>query len=256
MDTGKITLVGAGPGDPGLITVKGLEAIQSADVILYDALLDQKVMDNANENVIKIFVGKRARKHTYPQDEINAMLVKYALENKQVVRLKGGDPFILGRGHEEIEYAEKYGIETEVIPGVSSATALAAMHGIPLTKRGITPGFVVISAVNSDGQLNQEFNDLVKTSLTLVVLMGLARLAEICALFESVNKKSVPVYIIQNGSFENEKSVYGTIETIQNKVEEAGISTPAVLIIGEVAALKANTGLLYEKQSLSHIFES
>ena len=243
MRKGKITLVGAGPGDPELITVKGLKAIQSADVILFDALLDPNLMDKIPEKVTKIFVGKRADNHVYTQTEINKLLVKYGREKKQVIRLKGGDPFILGRGHEEIEYAKGQGIETEVIPGLSSATALAALHGIPLTKRGVTPGFIVISAVNSDGLLNHDLHDLVKTTLTLVILMGLSRLPEICAIYESANKNKMSIYIIQNGSLLNEKSVGGTIETIQKKVEQAGITTPAVIIIGEVVSLRTNPGL-------------
>src|SRR5262249_35088791 len=151
-----LTLVGAGPGDPELITLKGLNALKSADVILYDALIHPALLDNAKQDAIKINVGKRAGNHGCDQDEINRLIVFYASKHGHVVRLKGGDPFVFGRGYEEIEYAEKSGISTSVIPGLSSSTSLTGLQKIPLTHRGLTESFYVLTGTTSSHQLSKD----------------------------------------------------------------------------------------------------
>jgi uroporphyrin-III C-methyltransferase len=235
---GKLVLVGAGPGDPELITIRGLKAIKQANVILYDALIDERLLENAPENCEKIFVGKRGYQQSLSQMKINEMCVEYCKSNNHVIRLKGGDPFIFGRGHEEVEYAALFGIESEVIPGLSSITSLSTLHGVPLTRRNITSGFTVVTAVNKDGDLTDELIDAVKKDLTLVILMGLKKLNKICDLYKVRNKEKLPVMIIQNGSLPNEKCVVGTIETIEVSVVDKNINSPAIIIIGEVVGVK------------------
>lgn len=235
---GKLILVGAGPGDPELITVKGLKAVKSADVILYDALIDKKILEEAKDGAEKIFVGKRGYDKSTSQDNINKMCVKYVQQDKVVVRLKGGDPYIFARGHEEVEYAASFNLDSEVIPGLSSSTSLATIQGVPLTLRGITGGFSVISAVNKEGELTEELKNTVRNTMTVVILMGFKRLAEICDLYRSVEKKTTPIMIIENGSMENEKSVIGTIESIEGLAQKNEMAPPAIIIIGDVINFK------------------
>jgi len=235
---GILVLVGAGPGDPDLITLKGLNAIKKADVILYDALIDKRLLEYAAEKCEKIFVGKRGYQKSLSQERINEMCVEYCKSNNYVVRLKGGDPFVFGRGHEEVEYAALFGIESKVIPGLSSITSLSTLQGVPLTRRNITSGFTVVTAVNKDVDLTDELINGIKSDLTLVVLMGLKKLGRICDLYKVRNKMELPVMIIQNGSLPNEKCVTGTIETIEQKVIDKNVSSPAIMIIGKVVGVK------------------
>ncbi len=243
---GKLILVGAGPGDPELITIKGLNALKKADVILYDALIEKKLLDNAAERCKKFFVGKRGYQKSLSQNEINEMCVEYCKSNSNVVRLKGGDPFVFGRGHEEVEYAALFGIESEVIPGLSSITSLSTLQGVPLTRRNIVSGFTVVSAVNKDGELAPEIKDATKSNLTLIILMGLKQLGRICELYKSQDKFDLPVMIIQNGSLPDEKCVSGTINTIEQEVADNNINPPAVIIIGDVVSVKKKEqGVIY-----------
>lgn len=235
---GKLILVGAGPGDPELITIKGLNRLKEAEVILYDALIDERLLAYAPAECIKIFVGKRGYQKSFSQEKINEMCVEYCNNYNHVVRLKGGDPFIFGRGHEEVGYAALFGIESEVIPGLTSITSLPTLHGIPLTRRNITSGFTVVTAVDKNGQLTAELRNAVNADLTLVILMGLKQLDKICSLFTANNKGKVPVMIIQKGSLPDEKTVIGTINTIQDEVRENNIEPPAIIVIGDVVKLK------------------
>jgi uroporphyrin-III C-methyltransferase len=232
----KLTLVGAGPGDPDLITVKGLKALQTADVVLYDALANEVLLEHTPQYCIKIFVGKRADKHAFTQLEINELCVQQALQNGHVVRLKGGDSFVFGRGHEEMMYAREKGIEVQVIPGVSSAIAVPASVGIPITRRGLSDSFWVLTGTTSDGDISQDLRFAVKTDATIVILMGLKNLSSIVACFKAENKHSLPVAVIQNGTLPNEKKVFATVETIEAAVKEHDIKAPAVIVIGKVAA--------------------
>ena len=233
----KISLVGAGPGDPELITVKGLKVLQSADVVLYDALSNPALLAEASENALKIYVGKRANWHRYSQAEINLMLVQYAYAYGHVVRLKGGDPFIFGRGHEELEYIDAFGIQTEIIPGISSCYAVPELQQVPLTKRGISESFWVITGTTSSGALSNDIALAAQSTATVVILMGMKKLPQIVQLFQEQGKGETPVLVIQNGSLPNERKALGTINTIVEEVQKEGLATPAIIVIGSVVDL-------------------
>jgi uroporphyrin-III C-methyltransferase len=210
----KLTLVGAGPGDPDLITVKGMKAIAQADVILYDALIDKDLLNYAKTDSIKIFVGKRGGKLSIKQEQINLLIVKHAYQYGDVVRLKGGDPFVFGRGHEEIEYAENFGILTEVIPGITSAISVPALQGIPVTRRGVSESFWVITGSTKEGKLSKDLELAAQSTATIIVLMGMNKLFEIVELYKRLNISETPVGIIQNGSTTSEVSGFGTMDDI------------------------------------------
>lgn len=230
----KLTLVGAGPGDQDLITVKGIKALADADVVLYDALVNEELLNYTSKDAIKIFVGKRAGLHYLQQHEINRLIVKYAKSHGHVVRLKGGDPFVFGRGLEELEYAAAHGVETKVVPGISSATSVPAMQNIPLTHRGVADSFWVVTGTTRSGGLSSDLQLAAQSSATVVVLMGMKKLAEIVNMFKSYNKQNTPVAIIQNGSRPDEKLGIGTIDTISEIAQKRGLSSPAIIIIGEI----------------------
>ncbi|MDR3006427.1 MAG: uroporphyrinogen-III C-methyltransferase [Sphingobacterium sp.] len=232
----KVTLVGAGPGDPELISLKGIKAIEKADVILYDALVNEELLDYAAPDCIKIYVGKRAEQLSTSQDEINRLLVDYALNYGHVVRLKGGDPFVFGRGGEEIDYVHQYGIETSVVPGISSAIGLTGLQQLPLTYRGISESFWVITGSRSDGSLSTDLYLAAESKATVVVLMGYGKLAEIVNIYRERNLHSLPIALIQNGSLPNEKVVFGTIDSILDESTEKRVGVPAIIVIGEVVA--------------------
>ncbi len=240
----KISLVGAGPGDPELITLKALKAIQQADVILYDALVNEAILEEASPNCIKIFVGKRAGKHSYKQDEINLLMVQNAYLHGHVVRLKGGDAFVFGRGHEELEFARAFNIETALIPGISSSIAVPELQEVPLTRRGINDSFWVMTATKSSGKLSGDIQLAAQSSATLVILMGIRKLPQIVNIFKELKKEKTPVMIVQNGSRSNEQFVVGTIEDIVAKANAANIGTPGIIVIGEV--VKLHPSLNYE----------
>ncbi|MDE5417581.1 uroporphyrinogen-III C-methyltransferase [Labilibaculum sp. DW002] len=229
-----LTLVGAGPGDPELISIKGANALKRAKVVLYDALVNPEILEYAPKNSLKVYVGKRANNHSHTQDEINKLIVDYSYKYGNVVRLKGGDPFIFGRGKEEAEYAELHGIKVAVIPGLSSATTLPALKGISLTSRGISESFWVLSGTTQNNQLASDIKLAAKSSATIVILMGRNKLSEIVEIFKNNNKSGVPVAVIQNGSLANEKTAISTIENIEKLVEQKNVGTPSIIIIGEV----------------------
>jgi uroporphyrin-III C-methyltransferase len=229
----KVTLIGAGPGDPDLITVKGVKALKNANVILYDALINRELLAYA-PNAKLIFVGKRKGLHSFTQDEINELIVRNAFEYGNAVRLKGGDPFIFGRGSEEIDYIESFGIETEVVPGISSSMAVPASQGISLTKRGVSESFWVITGTTSERKLSHDVYLAAQSTATVVILMGMSKLSEIVAIFKKFNKTEVPTAIIQNGTTKNEKLGLGTIDNIEEVVAQQQLSSPAIIVIGEV----------------------
>ncbi len=239
----KLTLVGAGPGDIDLITVKGSNALKAAKVILYDALVNPEFLSFAGPNAICINVGKRKGYHYYSQEEINELIITYGNTHGQVLRLKGGDSFVFGRGYEEVEHAQCYGFDTEVIPGLSSSIAVPASIGIPLTHRSITQSFAVVTGHTSEGQLPKELAVLASTNTTVVILMGMSKLPEIVAMFEKIRGSGEAIGIIQNGTYENQKQTLGTMSTILKRVESINIQNPAVIIIGEVVKLCNKTGI-------------
>lgn len=230
-------MVGAGIGDPDLITVKGMKALQNADAILYDALVNNALLDYAPEHCVKIYVGKRAHMHSHSQEDINQILIETAQKYKNVVRLKGGDPFVFGRGHEELEVAEAAGIKVEVIPGISSAIAAPEAAGIPVTRRGMSDSFWVMAGCNKDGTASEELKTAAKTDATVVLLMGVGKLKRIIDVYRTENKYDLPVAIIQDGSLMTQKTVIGTVDTIEDLAVEHNISTPSVIVIGKVASL-------------------
>ena len=231
--TPKLTVVGAGPGDAELITIKGVKALESANVVLYDALINRELLEYAPQ-AEHIFVGKRKDKHRYSQEEINELIVKYALERGHVVRLKGGDPFVFGRGSEEINYSKSKGLETAVVSGITSAISVPASVGIPLTQRGTSESFWVITGTTTQKKLSDDVRLAAQSSATVVILMGMSKLAEIVEIFSHFGKKEMPVGVIQNGTTVNEKSGFGTITTIEKVVSEKGLTAPAIIVIGEV----------------------
>ncbi len=230
----KITLVGAGPGDAELISLKGVRMLKSADVVLYDALVNPELLDFAPEDAIKVFVGKRSGDHSYSQQAVNKLMIDYALNYGHVVRLKGGDPFVFGRGFEELEIAASYSIPAEVIPGISSSISVPALQGIPVTHRGTSESFWVITGTTTNGEVSKDLYAAAKTDATIVVLMGVKKLKEIAAIFEKEGKGRLPVAVIQNGSMANEKVVVGTAATIAEAAADQKIDSPALIIFGEV----------------------
>jgi uroporphyrin-III C-methyltransferase len=237
MNIPRLTLIGAGPGDIELITLKGIRAIKSADVILYDALANEELLEYARPDALKVYVGKRLGKYVYTQEEINYKIVTLALEYGNVVRLKGGDPFVFGRGFEEMEYAKAFNIECEVVSGVTSAIAAPASVGIPVTSRGYAESFWVITGTTKKGELSKDIELAAQSSATIIILMGMSKLSEICEVFRSHGKSEMPMAIIQNGTRKNVKSVVGTVATIIEKSIYENISNPAVIVIGEVVSL-------------------
>ncbi|MBE8720559.1 uroporphyrinogen-III C-methyltransferase [Sphingobacterium pedocola] len=231
-----VTLVGAGPGDADLITLKGIKAIKAADVILYDALVNAELLDYAKPSCTKIYVGKRAERLSTSQDQINTLLVDYALTHGHVVRLKGGDPFVFGRGGEELEYVHQYGISTAVIPGISSSIGLTGLQQIPLTHRGVSESFWVITGSTSDGRLSDDLYTAVKTNATVVVLMGFSKLKQIVNLYQENGRGELPIALIQNGSLINERIALGTIDTILEEADKNLLGVPAIIVLGEVVA--------------------
>jgi uroporphyrin-III C-methyltransferase len=238
-NNGKLTLVGAGPGAADLITIRGINAIRAAHVVLYDALANEELLAYADLDAEVEFVGKRAGAPSYTQEEINEMIVDYAHAGggSHVVRLKGGDPFVYGRGYEEIEYALSNGLEVEVVPGVSSAFAVPALLGVPVTSRGVSRAVHIVTATTRDGELSPELEKQLNGRDTLVIFMGFRRLSEIVAKLTERDMSGIPVLVIQSGSTKNEKIAMGPAHSIVERVQEAGLSTPALIVIGKVVAL-------------------
>ncbi|MGY5354797.1 uroporphyrinogen-III C-methyltransferase [Wenyingzhuangia sp. IMCC45467] len=232
MSKGKLTLVGAGPGDPELITLKGVRALKEADVILYDALANEELLRHA-ENAEKIFVGKRRGMHKFIQEKIQELIVEHASQGKHVVRLKGGDPFIFGRGAEELKYVLEKGIDFEIVSGVTSAIAAPASYGISLTQRGVNESFRVITGTTSDLELSNDIEAAAKSNVTIVVLMGMSKLEKIVNAFIKQGKTDIPVAIIENGTKDIERLAIGTINTILDIINQKGLTNPSMIVIGE-----------------------
>lgn len=229
----KLTIVGAGPGDVELITLKAIKALGNADVVLYDALVNEELLKYATKAEI-VFVGKRLGCHAYTQDQINELIVSMANRHGHVVRLKGGDPFIFGRGSEEIDYVEQFGLETAIVPGISSALGVPASVGISLTQRKVAESFWVITGTTSNHELSKDVYLASKSGATVVILMGMHKLDEIIAIYKANRTDDLPIAIIQNGTKNSEQKVVGTISSITELVAEKKISSPAIIVIGEV----------------------
>jgi uroporphyrin-III C-methyltransferase len=235
--TPRLTLVGAGPGDPELITLKGINAIKAADVVLYDALVSEDILKLIPGGIPALSVGKRAGSHEYSQENINELIVEFAYLYGHVVRLKGGDSFVFGRGSEEIEYAGAHGVHTAVVPGISSALAVPASINIPVTARGISESFWVVTGTTKDGEISCDVTLAAQSKATIVILMGVRKIKEIMSLFAAHGKSETPVAVIQNGTLSNQKNVFGTVATIAGLAALEQLGPPAIIVIGEVVGL-------------------
>ena len=238
---GKVYLIGAGPGDPGLITVKAKECIQAADVVVYDYLASPFLLDYAGKNAEIIYVGKKGGDHTLTQDKINLLLVDKAREGKNVARLKGGDPFVCGRGGEEAQELLSYGIRYEVIPGVTSAVAAPAYAGIPVTHRDHTSFVSFITGHERPDKKGSrmQWDIFAKSDATLVFLMGVKNLSNIVTkLMENGKPSDTPVALVRWGTTTRQQTVTGTLATIVDAVKKAGLKSPAIIVVGHVVSLR------------------
>lgn len=241
---GKVYLVGAGPGDPGLITVRGRDVLGMADVVVYDRLVHPALLDLIPARAERVFVGKDPR-HDTPstgQDQINELLISFARQGRRVVRLKGGDPFVFGRGAEECEALRAAGVRFEVVPGVTSAVAVPAAAMIPVTHRRLSSGFAVVAGHECDGGSDLDWAALARVP-TLVVLMGLRALPDVVShLLAAGADPTVPAAMIANGTLPTQQVVVGTLATIVEQVDEVGLESPATLVVGEVVRLHTLVG--------------
>ena len=244
---GKVYLTGAGPGDIELLTVKALRLVKEADVIIYDRLANPDILKEAKSGCEFVYVGKEDSHHTLPQDEINEVIYQNALKYKIVVRLKGGDPFVFGRGGEEGIYLRERDIKFEFIPGITSAIAVPEYAGIPVTHRGITASFRVVTGHESKNKDHSQIPwENYKTDDTIVFLMGLHRLKTICKKLIDIGKsKDCPVAVISRGTTKDEKTVVGTLETVWDLAKD--LPTPALFVVGEVVNLRKQLSWVEEK---------
>ena len=236
---GKVTLVGAGPGDPGLLTRKGLEALQKAEVVVYDRLVSPAILAMMPEKAEHIDVGKQAARHPVPQDQINQILLDKALEGKNVVRLKGGDPFLFGRGGEELELLAQHGVSFEEVPGITSAISAPAYGGIPVTHRDCCSSLHIVTGHQRAGkELDIDFEALVRTKGTLVFLMGVSALPQICkGLLDAGMEPHMPAAVVERGTTPAQRRISATLGTLPAVAEEAKVESPAVIVVGKVCAL-------------------
>ncbi len=256
MKTSFLSLVGAGPGDPELITLKAIRCIERADVILYDALASTQLLHYAKPEARIIYVGKRYGCHALSQQEINQLIIEEALNYGHVIRLKGGDPFVFGRAQEEIDAATEAGIPTEVIPGITSAIAVPAAQMIPLTCRGISESFWVTTGTTRSGDVSGDIRLAAQSTATVVILMAMSKLEAIMDIFTSAGKAETPVAIIQDGTTDRERMVIGKVKDISFRAQHAGLGNPAIIVVGEVVNLHnrqlhgslAAAGLFYESK--------
>ena len=243
--TGKVFLVGAGPGDPSLITLRAVELIKKADVVLYDRLVSKKILSMIPKKAETVYVGRAVGDDFKHQNDTNALMVKYAKIKRNIVRLKGGDPIIFGRGGEEAEYLKKHKIQFEIVPGITSGIGSATYAGIPLTHRNFASSVVFVTG-HEDFEKNKDavrWKKLAKSTDTIVIMMGLSRLGIICKeLVSGGMDKKIPVAVIQDGTTPKQKMIIGTVSNIAQKVMRAKIEPPSIIIIGKVVSLSKTIG--------------
>lgn len=237
---GKVWLAGGGPGDAGLLTLKTKELIETADVIVYDALISTEIMSLIPAEKECIYVGKRSGNHAVPQEGINQILLEQAQAGKKVLRLKGGDPFVFGRGGEELELLVEHGIPFEIVPGITSAVAVAAYAGIPITHRDFTSSFHVITGhARKDGVSRIDYDALVKLNGTLVFLMGISSMPDICqGLLNAGMRPDMPAAVLERGTTSRQRSIVSDVAHLVEKANEEKVQTPAIILVGEVCALE------------------
>ena len=237
---GFVSLVGAGPGDPELLTLRALRVMQRADVVLYDHLVAPALVDLVRRNADRIYVGKEQDRHSLGQHEINALMVRLARKGKRVVRLKGGDPFLFGRGGEEIEALAAQGVAFEVVPGVTAAAGAAAYAGIPLTHRDHAQSCVFATGHLKDGSAQLDWQALARPNQTVVIYMGVGGLAKICAgLIEHGLAPGLPAALVEKATWPGQRVVEGTLASLPEKAATEDVRPPALLIVGEVVRLRA-----------------
>jgi uroporphyrin-III C-methyltransferase/precorrin-2 dehydrogenase/sirohydrochlorin ferrochelatase len=234
-----VYLIGAGPGAADLLTFRALRLMQQADVIVYDRLVSAEILDLARRDSDKIYVGKERSNHSVPQDEINALLVKLAKEGKRVARLKGGDPFIFGRGGEEIETLMQQGVAFQVVPGITAATGCASYAGIPLTHRDYAQSCIFVTGHLKDHSVNLNWTQLAAPNQTVVIYMGLVGLEKICqSLIEHGSSPDLPMAVVEQGTTANQRVLTGTLSTLPERLKNETVKPPTLIIIGEVVKLQ------------------
>lgn len=233
----ELYVVGAGPGDPELLTVKAYKVIERADVVLYDNLANKEILNITRPDCEKIYVGKQPYGEYTPQETIHSLIVEKAQSKGLVVRLKGGDPFIFGRGFEEIIYARKHGIRTFYIPGITSMQA-SGFEDVPLTHRAVSEGIWIITGTKKDGALSEDLRWATKSNATVVIYMGMKKAAEIARVYKEEGKGEMPVIVIQHASLPQQRSVAGRIKDLPALIESNKLTHPAIIIIGEVVDVK------------------
>lgn len=238
---GSVILVGAGPGDPGLLTQKGRQAIENAQVVVYDRLVSPAILSLIPRDAEKINVGKESSNHLVPQEEINRILLRKAQEDKRVVRLKGGDPFLFGRGGEELELLEAAGIPFQVVPGVTSALSVPAYAGIPVTHRDFCSSVHIITGhARAGAELHIDFEALRRTGGTLVFLMSVSSLPRICrGLLDAGMAPDMPAAVVERGTLPRQRKLVSTLEKLPSEAEKAGVKSPAIIVVGKVCALSS-----------------
>ncbi len=236
---GEVYLVGTGPGDPDLLTFRALRLMQQADVVLYDRLIGDGILNLVRRDARRVYVGKLKNNHTVSQEEISKMLIDLAKQGKRVLRLKGGDPFVFGRGGEEIEALSENGIAFQVVPGVTAANGCAAYAGIPLTHRDHAQACVFVTGHEKDGELNLNWESLIQPRQTVVLYMGLSSLDAITRGFLSHGANpATPAAVIENGTRAGQRVITGTLESLLDKTAMASIKSPALIIVGSVVSLR------------------
>jgi uroporphyrin-III C-methyltransferase len=233
-DQSRVILAGAGPGDPDLLTLKADRALRAADAVLYDALANADLLERCRPSCKRIYVGKRKGNAAMSQDEINRLLLWHAKHHSLVVRLKGGDPLVFGRGHEEISYLNRYGINTEVIPGISSSLAAPALAGISVTQRGVNESFWVVTGTCADGSFSNDIVHAAQSTATIVILMGMGKLANIAELVARHRSPFEPMAIVEQASLPSQRQLFSTAHNVVADARSQGIATPAVIVVGAV----------------------
>jgi uroporphyrin-III C-methyltransferase/precorrin-2 dehydrogenase/sirohydrochlorin ferrochelatase len=239
MPAGEVCLVGAGPGDPELLTLRALRLLQQADVIVYDHLVGDGILELARRDTHFIYVGKQSSNHTFAQQDINQLLVRLAKQGKRVVRLKGGDPFIFGRGGEELETLAAHGIAFQVVPGITAASGMSCYAGIPLTHRDHAQACVFVTGHLKDGSVNLDWPALARPNQTLVVYMGMGALPEVC---RQLVRHGLPPHaaaaVVQQATTAKQRVVSGSLQTLPHLARAAGMEAPALIVVGEVVRLR------------------
>lgn len=251
---GKVYLVGAGPGDPDLITIKGMRCLQEADVILYDRLVNPELLNYAKKDAQLVYCGKLPNYHTMKQETINHFLVKYAKRGHRVVRLKGGDPFVFGRGGEEAEECAKSEVPFEIVPGITAGIAASAYAGIPVTHRTLSKSFAFVTGHQAgDKEAEQQWEHLAKAVDTICIYMGVSHLSSIIQKLRHAGKSSdTPIALVHWGTYAQQRTVTGTLSTIEGIMKEAEIANPSMIIIGEVVRLHYRLNW-FQEEILPHL---